>query len=994
MATTKEKVMYDAFISYRHADLDKFVAETLHKQLEAFRLPKSVAKRRLKGEKTRIRRVFRDKDELPIASDLASPIVTALENSEFLIVICSPRTPESIWVEREISTFISLHGRDHVLAVLIEGEPCDAFPPELLEADREITLSDGTKTVEKIPVEPLAADVRGKNKREVGKNIRQELLRLAAPMFECGYDDLKQRHKEQKIKRTMRFLLASCAFFFCFGGYSYYQAFRIQKQSEQIQAQSVEIKAKSDEIKKQYDEILVTNLNSLGDESLRLLEEGDRIESIHVAKSALPKSSTDDSLPLVTKAEYALSEALYVYQNESDMLPDRMFKHDTNVEFMKLSPSEKRMMTVDSSNTVSVFDTASGELISSFLADDADYYSPEENEFAFVTESEIVYMGNTTLRRYNFETKETIWTSEDIYPSEITYSSDFRYAAVSDSSVICLYDLADGTIPIFYSSDEEVNQEESHPFDVAIFDPAADTLGSLMCFNSDSSLLSFTNTNWSDDSVGEVLTMDLNQKQIISVIKPELPNIMSLLYTDNETLAIAANTPYDTKNVTKDNLFGKSGFGDVLLYHISDSTLLWSQRIDGSYLRNLKLTNSEVTYLGVQGHDCLYSLLLEDGTLMGEASFGSGIIDYIPYPTNSYVLCMLRNGSAESVDLNGGYVYNPLFQAASQDVKSIIRGNGRYFILPFDARQIVSYCYPKNPGKEEVMPLDDSIDIVMNSNDSAFILKKYTDDSKIAVYDNKTKNLLFEHSCGDYMPPCLFVGDQNQFIAICLNEEVVFLDSSDGKEIKSISCEDMGSIEKVIYHEGSHSLFVFHYDGISVLDTNTPAMTKQYELPDVFSSLSAACGTDGSSYIIANKESDSLELYDFDATKVKKSISVNADYIVDLFYNEDQSLLFAAYKNNQVEVYAADTLTLLATYDQFNGAVNRCVTLTNGSGDYVLANDYHGFLCTASHEQKAYFPYLKAIDRANNRLFGYSYNELFTLPIYSLDMLLDVANRI
>lgn len=37
---------YDAFISYRHAELDKFVAENLHKQLEAFRLPKSVAKNR------------------------------------------------------------------------------------------------------------------------------------------------------------------------------------------------------------------------------------------------------------------------------------------------------------------------------------------------------------------------------------------------------------------------------------------------------------------------------------------------------------------------------------------------------------------------------------------------------------------------------------------------------------------------------------------------------------------------------------------------------------------------------------------------------------------------------------------------------------------------------------------------------------------------------------------------------------------------------------
>lgn len=993
MSATKEKVIYDAFISYRHADLDKFVAETLHKQLEAFRLPKSVVKRRLKGEKTRIRRVFRDKDELPIASDLASPIVTALENSEFLIVICSPRTLESIWVEREISTFISLHGREHVLAVLIEGEPSDAFPPELLEAEREITLSDGTRTLEKIPVEPLAADVRGKNKREVGKNIRQELLRLVAPMFECGYDDLKQRHKEQKIKRTMRFLLASCAFFFCFGGYSYYQAFRIQKQSEQIQAQSVEIKAKSDEIKEQYDEILVTNLNSLGDESLRLLEEGDRIESIRVAKSALPKSSTDDSLPLVTKAEFALSEALYVYQNESDMLPDRMFKHDTDVEFMKLSPSEQRIMTVDSSNTVSVFDTNNGKLIASFLADDADYYSPEESNFAFISESEIVYMGDSTLRRYNFETQETVWTSEEVYSTEITFSSDLQYAAVSDASTICIYDLRDGTIPIFYSPDDNSNQDEVSPFDVSILDPTADTFGSMMCFSPDSSLLSFTRTSWSDDSIGEVLTMDLMQGQIISVIKPELPNILSMLYTDNETLAIAANTPYDTKDLSKDHLFGKSGVGDVLLYRITNSSLLWSQRINGNYLKNLKLSNSEIPYLAVQGYDCLYSFLLEDGTLVGETSFGASIIDYIPYPKNSYALCMLRNGSAESIDLNGGYVYNSLFQTASQNIKAVTRGNGRYFILPYNARQITAYCYPKNPGTEEILPLDNNVDVVMNSDDTSFLLKVSSDDRKIAVYDNKTKNLLFEYSCGDYFPDCYFVGKQDPFIAICDINCMTFIDSATGKLIKTIEYGDMGSIERTVYQEQNHKLIVFHYSGVSIFDTDTPELITQYELPDVFSTLSSAYSSDGSSYIIANKESDALEIYDFDSPEIKKSVAVNADYIINLFYNEDLSLLFATYKNNQVEVYAADTLTLISTYDQFGGTTDRCITLIDGSGDYVLANDYHGFLCTDSHEQKAFFPYFKAIDKTNNQLISYTYHDLFTLPIYSLDMLLEMANK-
>ena len=60
----ERKYRYDAFISYRHTELDKFVAENLIKQLEAYKLPKNVAKK-LKGKKTKIERVLREREERP-----------------------------------------------------------------------------------------------------------------------------------------------------------------------------------------------------------------------------------------------------------------------------------------------------------------------------------------------------------------------------------------------------------------------------------------------------------------------------------------------------------------------------------------------------------------------------------------------------------------------------------------------------------------------------------------------------------------------------------------------------------------------------------------------------------------------------------------------------------------------------------------------------------------------------------------------------------------
>lgn len=92
MMEEQNVIKYDAFISYRHSELDSAIAERLHRLLETYKVPKSIAQ---KTGKKSIKRVFRDRDELPTSSNLSDNISTALKNSEYLIVICSPRTPES-----------------------------------------------------------------------------------------------------------------------------------------------------------------------------------------------------------------------------------------------------------------------------------------------------------------------------------------------------------------------------------------------------------------------------------------------------------------------------------------------------------------------------------------------------------------------------------------------------------------------------------------------------------------------------------------------------------------------------------------------------------------------------------------------------------------------------------------------------------------------------------------------------------------------------------
>ena len=198
--TTSGDFRYPAFISYRHVEPDRRWARWLHGALESFRTPKPLV---AAGVRPRIGRVFRDEDELPASADLSREIDLALEQSEYLIVVCSPRTPESRWVNQEILRFREMGRDDKIIALLVEGEPGDAFPVALREVRRTVVTEDG-QTVENVEaIEPLAADVRTSRNEPVGYLKRNALLRVAASVLGCRFDDLRRREAERRKRRML-----------------------------------------------------------------------------------------------------------------------------------------------------------------------------------------------------------------------------------------------------------------------------------------------------------------------------------------------------------------------------------------------------------------------------------------------------------------------------------------------------------------------------------------------------------------------------------------------------------------------------------------------------------------------------------------------------------------------------------------------------------------------------------------------------------------------
>jgi len=186
---------YRAFISY--SQKDKRFAKRLHKVLESYKLPTGIDVQ-ASATKRRLGRFFRDEDEMGASTDLGQALRDAIEDSEYLIVICSPQSAQSKWVNEEILHFKRTGRENKIFAVIIDGEPNvssteaavkECFPPALryqLGKDGQIT---------DLSTEPLGLDIRK-------ESLLRLKVRLAASLLNIPFDTLWQRERRRKQKQT------------------------------------------------------------------------------------------------------------------------------------------------------------------------------------------------------------------------------------------------------------------------------------------------------------------------------------------------------------------------------------------------------------------------------------------------------------------------------------------------------------------------------------------------------------------------------------------------------------------------------------------------------------------------------------------------------------------------------------------------------------------------------------------------------------------------
>ena len=131
-----------------------------------------------------------------------------MDSSDFLVVLCSPEVRSHRGILDRLDCFRARQGGDHIIAVLVEGEPDVSFPENFSEKKLVRHIMPDMSVVERVEnIEPIAADLRGDTAAKKRTALKYETVRITASVLGLHPDALEQRHRARR-KRAVAAVLA------------------------------------------------------------------------------------------------------------------------------------------------------------------------------------------------------------------------------------------------------------------------------------------------------------------------------------------------------------------------------------------------------------------------------------------------------------------------------------------------------------------------------------------------------------------------------------------------------------------------------------------------------------------------------------------------------------------------------------------------------------------------------------------------------------------
>lgn len=313
---------YFAFISYKREDAEW--ALWLQRKLENYHLPSKIIKEHPElpkkvQETSQIRpRLFRDITELG-GGTLPQEIEQALDNSEYLIVICSQKSAESEWVDKEVQGFVNKGKINKIIPFIIDGEP---YNPQMECYSETLRGLKGNEN------EPIGIKIN-----DLGREAAA--IKVITTMLKLKFDTLWQREMRDKAKRQGIIATIGIIAFLVLTGFLVWLYYNNQ------------------ELKNRNWKILENQARYIAMQADQLINESDALSARFLLSKVLPKDLENPDLPYTAESEAALRKS---WGNHSAVLNG----HTRNLWTSEFSPDGKKIVTASSDNTVRVWDVASG----------------------------------------------------------------------------------------------------------------------------------------------------------------------------------------------------------------------------------------------------------------------------------------------------------------------------------------------------------------------------------------------------------------------------------------------------------------------------------------------------------------------------------------------------------------------------------------------------------------------------------------------------------
>jgi len=712
MAGLKD-VHYDAFISYRHSEFDSFVVENLHKKLENFKLPKSVLSK-VKSGKTRITRIFRDVDELPLADNLSDPINAALANSEFLICVCTPRYPESRWCMKEIEVFLKTHPRDHLLVLLAEDEPVNSFPEILNYVEEEVVDESGNKVKVRREIEPLAADTRGATRKEVLKAMDTAVIKLCAAIFGLNFDDLKQRHREQKMRRM-------AAIFGSIGaavlGFAIFATCMLVK------------------ISRQYDELEDRFANTMATASHTLAEDGRRKDAVYAVWDVLPDT---DNGKINGNALSALYSAMNVYKINPDFYPVCNYDSYSQVYDIDWSYDGKYLLT-DIDFAIVVYDSETGEELSQIFKDD-DNLSAEVFTASFCGPDGMIVSDDDEVTYYKIGSDKG--TTIDIPAPSVLFSTPDTVVGVAGET---LYGVGTEGEVLFKT-------------DLSGALGNGDFTAEYFSFSDD--LISLCISDSNNAEVEYIVVANRYTGEIVDSLKSSSTTGIEAQLADGVLYIGVSGVDAETAEL----------YTDVMAYNLSSEGVEWKTRLEafafGEDLVNMLVTEN---YVYVTATYDVATINRADGSIVKEHTLPQPVVT--AWAQDNIMMTVLTNTSVYAIegDFSADLTHSFYAVAPTENLEAAYYSNGDLYYMFFRASYISKYSsqiseraeliedYDVSGIYDDYKSADDEIwedeeydapiltfDTAIYSKDEEFIVAMFSDHT-VRVYDRKTKAVILSY---------------------------------------------------------------------------------------------------------------------------------------------------------------------------------------------------------------------------------------------------------